>query len=940
MATIAEAAVELVADGKRFSASARSTIKRGMAGADRDVKDSLGRGMDRAGRDSGADWSAAFRQAVAQNLARLSLGSLFAPLKGIGKTIGLSVLAAQAAAAAGAVVQLGAALAPAIGILAGLPGAIGVAGAAFGTLKLALSGVGDAFGAALTEDAEKFEESLEDLSPAAAQVARDLRSLKPAFDDLKSSVQDAFFRSLVGQIQEVAGALLGPLRDGMSGVAAEMGTAARGVAEFAREGATVEVLSALFASTRAAIANITPALKPVLAGFRDLVSAALPGIESMSERIGELGQAFGDWMSQTAQSGQAMQWGQGAVTALRQLWTVAVQVVGIFEAIGRAANQVGGNALGILGETLREINAYLSGSEGQQTLVAVFTALRDIGSQLGPIFAAFGAALTDIAPQVSAIAQAIGPGIAAAISALGPAIAAIGPGLTDLASGLSTTFANPNLASGLASLGSGLSSLLSALSPVVPLIADLAGFLGQVLGAALDTIATIITPVTAGFGLLSDVLGGLQGPLGAIAGILGGLAAGILSVVAAMKLWAGVQKAITIAQWALNAAMSANPIGLIVLAIGALVGAFIWAWNNIAGFREFWINLWNGLVELVQPVVDFLMEKWNEFITWFQGIWPSSIQPIVMVAFQFIHTYIVTTLQNLWSIIQGVWNAIVAVFEGAWTAITSVIQGAVQVIQGIWDVFAGIFTGDWQRVWDGLRGIVEGVWTAISGVISGVLSAIWGVISSVLTTIKDIFWNTWNGVSTVVVDTWNRVKGAVADGVTAVLDFISSIPDRVIGFFADAGSWLLQAGKNIINGLISGIKSMVGAVGDAIGNVVGEIRDFLPFSPAKIGPLSGGGAPIYSGRSIGRQIADGIASQQGRVRTEMQRALQMPAPVVRHRIASASAVKPALTSSSQITRSQHRQVSINAPITVHSNAANPSIVARRTADRLAALAQG
>src|SRR5690606_17573277 len=106
------------------------------------------------------------------------------------------------------------------------------------------------------------------------------------------------------------------------------------------------------------------------------------------------------------------------------------------------------------------------------------------------------------------------------------------------------------------------------------------------------------------------------------------------------------------------------------------------------------------------------------------------------------------------------------------------------------------------------------------------------------------------------------IVGAVRSGVSNMMSFISSIPGKVMGFFSNAGSWLIQAGKNIIQGLINGIKSMIGSVGDAIGSIAGKIRDFLPFSPAKEGPLSGAGAPENSGRAIGRNLAAGIASQR------------------------------------------------------------------------------
>lgn len=46
----------------------------------------------------------------------------------------------------------------------------------------------------------------------------------------------------------------------------------------------------------------------------------------------------------------------------------------------------------------------------------------------------------------------------------------------------------------------------------------------------------------------------------------------------------------------LNAAMKANPIGLVITAITLLVGAFMYLWNNCEGFRNFWIGLWENIV--------------------------------------------------------------------------------------------------------------------------------------------------------------------------------------------------------------------------------------------------------------------------------------------------------------------------------------------------------
>src|SRR6185437_8211387 len=65
------------------------------------------------------------------------------------------------------------------------------------------------------------------------------------------------------------------------------------------------------------------------------------------------------------------------------------------------------------------------------------------------------------------------------------------------------------------------------------------------------------------------------------------------------------EKAAAAAQWLLNIAMDANPIMLIILAIVALVAAFVYLWNHSAAFRDFWIGLWNDVVKIVVDIWHF-----------------------------------------------------------------------------------------------------------------------------------------------------------------------------------------------------------------------------------------------------------------------------------------------------------------------------------------------
>lgn len=99
-----------------------------------------------------------------------------------------------------------------------------------------------------------------------------------------------------------------------------------------------------------------------------------------------------------------------------------------------------------------------------------------------------------------------------------------------------------------------------------------------------------------------------------------------------------------------------------------------------------------------------------------------------------------------------------------------------------------------------------------------------------------------------------------------ILDVFLDIPLQVGKILDDLARNLLEAGKKLISSLIDGIKSMAGKLKDVAGDILGGIADFFPHSPAKVGPFSGRGYPLYSGQAIGLALAEGLASSQDRVR--------------------------------------------------------------------------
>jgi len=79
----------------------------------------------------------------------------------------------------------------------------------------------------------------------------------------------------------------------------------------------------------------------------------------------------------------------------------------------------------------------------------------------------------------------------------------------------------------------------------------------------------------------------------------------------------------TLAQWALNAAMNANPIGLIILGITALITAGYFLIKNWGKVKEFFAGLWTGIVDGFNSAIEWIVAKFTAVVGWVSRKWQS-----------------------------------------------------------------------------------------------------------------------------------------------------------------------------------------------------------------------------------------------------------------------------------------------------------------------------
>ena len=115
----------------------------------------------------------------------------------------------------------------------------------------------------------------------------------------------------------------------------------------------------------------------------------------------------------------------------------------------------------------------------------------------------------------------------------------------------------------------------------------------------------------------------------------------------------------------------------------------------------------------------------------------------------------------------------------------------------------------------------------------------------------------WNALTGGIVSFVNKSRSAGGQ----FISFFATLPARIKASVSNFGTMLLNAGRALIQGLINGIRERFGALGNILRSAAGMIASFLPGSPAKVGPLSGSGAPFDRGQRMVEDFARGIASE-------------------------------------------------------------------------------
>lgn len=492
---------------------------------------------------------------------------------------------------------------------------------------------------------------------------------------------------VMGLVSAIA-ALSGALPLAVAGVAA-LGLAmvttkfgADGIkAAFSKLTPTLDTLKAQVSATfekslAPGVANLKALLPQLTSGFQSIAKAmggAFTNVTAMlktNAATGQLKTLLDNTAKVVANLGKAL---APVVAAFLRIAAVGSgALVGLTAGIGAAAVRF--NAFVQNAADTGRLQSWIQGAiDGFKSL---FSILGDIGHIVGSVFSALdgagvglGGTLGTVIGQVrefvdSAQGQEVLRSLATTVKEVGDAVGGV------------------------------LGAALKAIGPAIPPLLDA---FRQLVAAVTPIFVSIITALGVAFQGLAGFLAANMGWLGPIAIAIGAIAVAVQLVVAAVKAWQLAVAAYTVVQWLLNAAMDANPIGLVILAITALIAIIVLVISNLDFFRGIWDAVWKWCSDRITDVVEFIKALWQSYVIIFQAVLDT---------------------------IRGAWDAV-------WKWVSDRVSDVVGWIQRTWDsagegiksIFRGIgsFVGG---IWDG---IVSGLKSAVNTLIRFANSAINGV---------------------------------------------------------------------------------------------------------------------------------------------------------------------------------------------------------------------
>ena len=415
----------------------------------------------------------------------------------------------------------------------------------------------------------------------------------------------------------------------------------------------------------------------------------------------------------------------------------------------------------------------------------------------------------------------------------------------------------------------------SAISSIAKFMSSMQG-INKIIGAVIKNLGSgvwigfklTIEIIAEAFSLIGKAVNAIVNPLGkATKGIKGvgalatplkavGVAMGVVGAMAtthaiaigayktALLAAAGASKVFAAAQAALDAVMSLNPIGIAVVAIGALVAVFVLAYKHIKPFRDIVNKTGEAIKKLFTGKYDWeqsfgkglskLGKSFQNFAKkipqFFKGVGKAIIKTIVIglalpvgigitlmkpliKPLQNSTKSLIKTVQKQWQsfskwlgklfdpvakLWNRVWNGWARIFSTVWKSLEKTASSGMKAIERLISPAVKAIEKVWVTSWNAIASFFSGIWHTITSLGGNGMRMLHSAIAGPLNTISSIWHSIWNGISSFFRGIWNGIKQAAQDGMNGVINVINAgigAINKVWSFFTGHGTGLKELGK-------------------------------------------------------------------------------------------------------------------------------------------------
>lgn len=410
---------------------------------------------------------------------------------------------------------------------------------------------------------------------------------------------------------------------------------------------------------------------------------------------------------------------------------------------------------------------------GQNVIPAITGALSGVGSlieSLAPVIVAeLPSMVSDILPHLVSATKSLVTGLISQLPALGKAVLDAIPSIFD---GMTDVIGESSVGKLKGSFEGLKNTITDTFSNIGPMLKD---FCEGGISTFCDALSTAM-----------DLASGAISVIEALSPVIGAVAGAIITYKGAVLLWNAAETAknvvmgiSTAAQWALNVAMTANPIGIVIVAIGALVGAFIVLWNKSEGFRNFWINLW----EKVKAIVTSAWEG-------------------IKAGFEKIKNGISAVKEK----VSTMWNGVKEKTSELWGGVKNVVSEKLNNIKSAYDANGGGLKGATFAAIEGVKEYYRTGYDAINQLTGGKLGEVVNAVGVKMEAVKSKFGEAFGNVKNTVMTIFENIKNGITEKISAavnkVKEIFGSIAEKVSDVWGKIKG-IIKAPKIVQKGTVS-----------------------------------------------------------------------------------------------------------------------------------------